>query len=74
LDKHQTGGDPSRLLNHGFKGLAELRIGYLDVLADYVERQDDLGVLRGRLLAEQQILRRFGQLDRLAWPSPDQSP
>ena len=35
------------------------------ILADYVEREDELLVLRGRLLADQQMLRRFGQIDRL---------
>ena len=35
------------------------------LLADYVEREDELPVLRGRLLGDQQMLRRFGQVDRL---------
>ena len=35
------------------------------ILADYVEREDELPVLRGRLLGDQQVLRRFGQIDRL---------
>lgn len=35
------------------------------LLADYVERDDELPVLRGRLLGNQQLLRRFGQVDRL---------
>jgi 5-methylcytosine-specific restriction enzyme subunit McrC len=35
------------------------------LLADYVERDDELPVLRGRLLGDQQVLRRFGQVDRL---------
>ena len=35
------------------------------LLADYVEREDELPVLRGRLLGDQQVLRRFGQVDRL---------
>ena len=35
------------------------------LLADYVEREDDLPVVRGRLLADQQMLRRFGRVDRL---------
>ena len=35
------------------------------LLADYVEREDDLPVVRGRLLADQQVLRRFGRVDRL---------
>jgi len=35
------------------------------ILADYVEREDDLPILRGRLLGDQQVLRRFGQIDRL---------
>lgn len=36
------------------------------VLADYVEREDELPVVRGRLLADRQLLRRFGQIDCLA--------
>jgi len=35
------------------------------ILADYVEREDELLVLRGRLLGDQQVMRRFGQIDRL---------
>lgn len=35
------------------------------LLADYIEREDDLPVVRGRLLGDQQLLRRFGQVDRL---------
>lgn len=47
--------------------LAEACEGILrgGLLADYVEREDDLPVVRGRLLGDQQILRRFGQIDRL---------
>jgi len=33
---------------------------------DYRERDEELGVVRGRLLIDQQVLRRFGRLDRLA--------
>jgi len=48
--------------------LAEASVAILrgGILADYIEREDDLPVLRGRLLGDQQMLRRFGQLDRLA--------
>ncbi len=35
------------------------------LLADYVEREDDLPVVRGRLLGDQQLRRRFGQVNRL---------
>ncbi len=35
------------------------------LLSDYVERIDDLPVLRGRILADRQLLERFGQIDRL---------
>lgn len=35
------------------------------ILADYVEREDQLPVLRGRLLGDQQVLRRYGQIDRI---------
>jgi len=35
------------------------------LIADYVENEDDLPVLRGRLLADRQVLRRFGLIDRL---------
>ncbi|MFI5762947.1 McrC family protein [Streptomyces sp. NPDC051563] len=42
-----------RLLRHG-------------VRKDYVTRQEDLPVVRGRLLADRQVLRHHGRLDRLA--------
>ena len=32
---------------------------------DYREREEELGVVRGRLLIDQQVLHRFGRLDRL---------
>ena len=32
---------------------------------DYREQEEELGVVRGRLLIDQQVLRRFGRLDRL---------
>jgi 5-methylcytosine-specific restriction enzyme subunit McrC len=35
------------------------------LFADYVECEDNLPVVRGRLLGDRQILRRFGQIDRL---------
>jgi len=35
------------------------------VLADYVEEEDTLPVLRGRLLFDRQLRQRYGQLDRL---------
>lgn len=35
------------------------------LLADYVEREDQLPVVRGRFLGDQQVLRRFGIIDRL---------
>jgi 5-methylcytosine-specific restriction enzyme subunit McrC len=35
------------------------------VLRDYIERLEDLALVRGRLLADRQILSRFGQIDRL---------
>ena len=35
------------------------------LLADYIEREEDLRVVRGRTLADRQILERFGQLDRI---------
>ena len=36
------------------------------LISDYSEREDELPVLRGRLLVKEQVLRRFGQLDRVA--------
>ena len=36
------------------------------LLSGYVEREDDLPVARGRILADRQVLERFGQLDRIA--------
>jgi 5-methylcytosine-specific restriction enzyme subunit McrC len=35
------------------------------LLTDYVEREGDLPVVRGRLLGDQQVMRRFGRVDRL---------
>jgi len=35
------------------------------VVADYLEHEDDLPVLRGRLVADRQIMERFGRVDRL---------
>ncbi len=35
------------------------------LLADYVEEESELPVLRGRLLADRQVLERFGRVDRL---------
>lgn len=35
------------------------------LLFDYLEREDTLGVLRGRLLVDRQMTRHFGQVDRL---------
>lgn len=35
------------------------------LLADYVEQEDELPVVRGRLLADRQLLRRYGEVDRL---------
>ena len=37
----------------------------LGLLRDYVERDDLLPVVRGRLLLDRQVLERFGQVDRL---------
>jgi 5-methylcytosine-specific restriction enzyme subunit McrC len=33
---------------------------------DYLEREEELSVLRGRILVREQILRRFGRIDRVA--------
>ena len=35
------------------------------LFADYVEHEDELPVVRGRILADRQVLRRFGQVDRV---------
>jgi 5-methylcytosine-specific restriction enzyme subunit McrC len=35
------------------------------LMSDYVEEEDDLPVLRGRLLADRQLLERFGRVDRV---------
>jgi len=35
------------------------------LLKDYVEREEELPVVRGRLLGARQVLKRFGQVDRL---------
>ena len=43
------------------------------LLSDYVEKVDDLPVLRGRILADRQILERFGQVDRVICKFDDRS-
>lgn len=35
------------------------------LITDYAEREDELPVLRGRLLVKEQVLNRFGQVDRV---------
>ena len=35
------------------------------LLSGYVEREDDLPMVRGRILGDRQVLERFGQLDRI---------
>ena len=35
------------------------------LLSGYVEREDDLPIVRGRILGDRQVLERFGQLDRI---------
>ena len=35
------------------------------LMAGYIEREEDLRVVRGRILADRQILERFGRLDRI---------
>ena len=47
-----------------FVGEAE-RVLRAGLLADYVEEEAELPVLRGRLLADRQVLERFGRVDRL---------
>ncbi|MBN1887480.1 MAG: hypothetical protein JW850_05800 [Thermoflexales bacterium] len=43
------------------------------LLYDYVEQENDLPVLRGRLLADKQIRKRLGQIDRLECRYDDRS-
>ena len=43
------------------------------LLSDYVERIDALPVVRGRILADRQILERFGQVDRVVCQFDDRS-
>ena len=43
------------------------------LLSDYVERVDDLPVVRGRIMADRQILERFGQVDRVICQFDDRS-
>lgn len=35
------------------------------LLSDYVQREGDLATVRGRILADRQVLRRFGRVDRI---------
>ena len=41
------------------------KVSRIGILSDYVEREDSLNVLRGRLLADRQVLRHFGQVDQI---------
>lgn len=41
------------------------RVSRIGLLNDYVVREDTIQVLRGRLLADRQVLRHFGQVDQL---------
>src|SRR5207253_6153001 len=41
------------------------RVSRAGLLADYREIEDDLPVVRGRLLGARQMLKRFGRMDRL---------
>ena len=41
------------------------RILRAGILADYVEEEDALPVLRGRLLVDRQLRQRFGQIDKV---------
>ena len=41
------------------------RVARGGLLADYVETEDELPAVRGRLLADRQLLKRFGQVDRV---------
>jgi 5-methylcytosine-specific restriction enzyme subunit McrC len=63
---HLTTGDPNLvdLIALLLADAVELLLQH-GLLADYCEREDDLPVLRGRLLAAKQALQRFGQIDRL---------
>ena len=36
------------------------------LVVDYTEREEDLAAVRGRILIDRQVLRRFGQIDRVA--------
>ena len=36
------------------------------LISGYIEREDDLGVVRGRILPDRQVMRRFGLVDRIA--------
>lgn len=41
------------------------KVSRIGLLSDYVEREDTIQVLRGRFLADRQVLRHFGQVDQL---------
>ena len=43
------------------------------LLSDYVEQIDELPVLRGRILADRQVLERFGRVDRVICQFDDRS-
>ncbi len=47
-----------------FAGATE-RLLRQGLMSGYIEREEELGVVRGRILANRQVLQRFGQLDRI---------
>lgn len=60
-----SGGDLLDLIGLLFARASE-RVIRRGLLADYVEREEWLPVVRGRLLADRQLCQRMGRLDRLA--------
>lgn len=71
LDRHPAvrdfQGDQANLLDLVALLLAEAceKLARDGLLADYWETEDDLPVMRGRLLVRKQMLKRFGRIDRL---------
>jgi len=41
------------------------KVSRIGLLSDYVEREDTLQVIRGRLLVDRQVLQHYGQVDKL---------
>lgn len=64
FDLHSLGASLLDLIAMLFAEACE-RLVQAGLLADYVQREGDLPAVRGRILADRQVLRRYGRADRV---------